>query len=103
MADTVILRALNDHAWNFLHRMVKGLSDEQVRYSAPAIDGRSIAEIVVHAYSGVFFLANAFAGRGRPNPPAKPTTAADLLALLDSMHAQADQALAALPDRALEK
>lgn len=103
MTDAVILRAMNDHARNFLRRMVEGLSDVQVRYSAPAIDERSIAGVVVHAYRGVFFLANAFAGGERPHIPAEPTTAAELLTLLDGMHAQADAALTALADGALEK
>ncbi|MDQ6660549.1 MAG: DinB family protein [Chloroflexota bacterium] len=103
MADTVILRALNDHVRNFMSRMVEGLSDEQVRYSAPAIDARSIAGVVVHAYSGVFFLAYVMAGKEQPAMPVEPTTTADLLALLDSIHVQVAQMLADLPDGALEQ
>ncbi len=103
MADTVILRALNDHVRNFMRRMVEGLSDEQGHYSAPAIDGRPIGGVVVHAYSGVFLLAHAMAGKGRPAMPAEPTTTAGLLALLDSTHDQVDQMLADLPDGALEQ
>lgn len=103
MADTPTLRALNNYVRVFFHRMIEGLSDEQIGYSAPAIDGRSIAGIAIHAYSGVFMLAHVAAGKARPTIPTEPTTTADLLALLDRMYDEADQALARLPQGALEQ
>lgn len=103
MADIVILRTLNNHVGNFLRRVVEGLSDEQIHYSAPAIDERPITNLAVHAYSGTLRLANFVAGKGRSEMPTVPATTADLLALLASTHDQLDAILADLPDGALEK
>ncbi|MDQ6661569.1 MAG: DinB family protein [Chloroflexota bacterium] len=103
MADTVMLRSLNNLVRVFLHRMVEGLSDEQVRYSAPNIDRRPIAGVVVHAYRGAFMLASVFAGQGRSALPTEPTTAAEVLSFVDRTHAHVDQILAHLPDGALDK
>lgn len=103
MSDASLLRALNDQARNFMRMMVTGLSDEQVRYSAPAIDERSIAGVVLHAYSSMYMLAHSFADKQWPAMPAVPTTTADLLKLLDEMHDRADQALAEMSEGAMEK
>lgn len=103
MADAQLLRALNNHIRIFFHRVLEGLSDEQINYSTPAIDGRSIAAIVLHAYSGVFIFSSVIAGKARPTIPTTPTTIANLLALIDQMHDETDQALTALPAEALEQ
>jgi len=102
-ADTLALRAMNDHLRNFLRDMLADLSDEQINYNAPAIDGRSIADIAVHAYCSILIFTNAIAGKGWPEMPAVPTTLADLLTLLDSTHDQLEQFIAALPEGALEQ
>lgn len=103
MVDTVVLRTLNNHVGNFLRRVVEGLSNEQIHYSAPAIDERPITELAVHAYCGTLRFANAVAGKGRSEMPPVPATTADLLTLLVSTHEQLDAILADLPDGALEK
>lgn len=103
MTDTVILRAMNNFAHMIMRNMIKDLNDEQVRYSASAIDGRPITGIVLHAYSGAYFMAHAVAGQERPKMPADATTATDLLALLDNMYNQVDQLLVNATDEALEK
>lgn len=103
MADTVILQSMNNLAYRMLRNMIEGLSDEQVNYVAPAIDERSIAGVVVHAYSGAYLMSYAIASKERPERPTQPMTATDLLALLDSMHKQADENLAQAADGALEK
>lgn len=79
------------------------ISDEQIHYCAPAIDGRPITGVAVHAYCGTLMFANAVAGKGRSEMPAVPATTADSLALLNSTHEQLDAILAHLPDGALEQ
>ncbi len=103
MANIVILRSMNNFAYRMLRNMLVGLSDEQVSYIAPAIDERPIAGIVAHAYSGAYLMSFAVAGKERPERPTPPSTAADLLALLDSIHEQVDQNLANATDEALAK
>lgn len=103
MTDTASLQVLNEQAWSFLRRMIADLNDEQVGASAPEIDERPIAGIVMHAYSGTFLMAHAFSGKSLPAVPAQPTTASELLTTLDSMHSQAKELLASIPEGALEK
>lgn len=105
MSDTIIFRKLNDNLWNFLRGMVQDLSDEQVQYSTPVLDGRSIAAVAVHAYGSVLYFANILSGIPMERPKKSPelTTTTALLEIIDTCHAQVEQRLAELPDTALEQ
>lgn len=107
MADTDTLRQLNDVVQGSLHHVLDGLSDEQISYSAPVIDERSISEVVAHAYVGVLIFGDVIQGKGWP-PQEKwtqkgPTTSADLLALVDSTHEQLDKVFTELSEELLEQ
>ena len=103
MTDTVILRSMNNLAHTILRRMIEGLSGEQVHYTAPSLDARPIVDVVVHAYRGAYFMSYALAEKERPETALEPSTAAELLLLLDRMHDAVDQNLAVAVDGALEK
>jgi len=85
--------------------MLNDLSDEQIRYTAAILDGRTIAGIAMHAYGSVLFFANIMVGTvmERPERPLEPTTAAALLELIDAVHDQIEQKLASLPDGTLDQ
>jgi hypothetical protein len=82
--ETALLLAAHKQLDTAIEKVVGDLTDEQLGYSAPAIDARSIARVALHAYGGVFAVASFVAGQGRPQIPAA-ATAPELRAALETM------------------
>ena len=105
MSDTTTLRRFNDLLRHALRGMIQDLSDEQVGYSTPVLDGRSITAITMHAYGSVFYFATIISGipMERPKAPSVPDTTAALLELIETSHDTIEQRLAELPEDALQQ
>jgi uncharacterized damage-inducible protein DinB len=104
MSETTFARAFNTRVKNMLLRVVEDLSDEQIHYSAPAIDKRSIANVVIHGYGSVVGVALLMTGttdfRQAMAPP-QIETAQELIEQINRMHERVEQVLASLPEDAL--
>lgn len=98
MDARVPLRALNRRLGADLARVLLGVDDDRIFYSAPEIDARPIAEVAVHAYNALLGCTSVVAGVGWPSDPQPPASAAELLATLDAMRARVDYLIAGLPD-----
>jgi hypothetical protein len=99
--------ATNDRLKWWLRHTLGDLTPEQLSYSAPLIDDRSIMEVAMHAVVILFGQASVLSGRSWPEdyppdswPPgkARPTSAAELLEVLEALLAQVDEAVAGLSD-----
>lgn len=97
-----VLVALNSRLGADLARVLLGLDDDRVMFSAPAIDARPIAEVAVHAYGSLLGYTSVVAGAGWPSDPQPPASAPELLATLDAMRARVAELLAGLPEGVLE-
>ncbi len=103
MADArTAFMALNSRLGADLARVLLGVDDERIFYSAPAIDGRPIVEVAIHAYGVLLGYVSVVAGAGWPSDPQPPASAAEMLATLDAMRARVHELLAALPGDVLE-
>lgn len=97
----------------WLHHTLEDLSPEQLDYRTPLIDDRPIAEVAIHAT--VILLGNALVAAGKhwelqdypldgwPPRLARPTSAAQLVATLDTLLAQVDEGVSELSDSDLDK
>jgi hypothetical protein len=105
MNGSTTLRALNDQVRNLFRDMVRGLSDEQVRYSAAAMDERSIGGVVAHGYGSVVVFAKILMGEeGKwSDVPAAPETLVGVLELVEGTHDELDELLREMPEEILEK
>jgi uncharacterized damage-inducible protein DinB len=101
--NTQALRAMNDRLNAQLQHVVEGLTDEQLRYRAPAIDERSLKEVALHAYESLLGFAATVSGRPWPEAAVVPEKAADLIPQLNEMCLMVDEILTTLPDGALEQ
>ena len=96
------LLALNSRLGADLARVLLGVDDDRIFYSAPAIDMRPIAEVAIHAYSTLLGFTCTVAGAGWPSDPQPPASASELLATLDAMRARVEELIADLPEAVLE-
>ena len=102
-ANTQALRAMNDRLNTELRHVIKGLTDEQLLYRAPAIDERSLEEVALHACESLLGFAATVSGRPWPEAAVVPAKAADLITQLNEMYLMVDEILAALSPDALEQ
>lgn len=100
-ADTISLRVLNDRLNTSLHTAIEHLTDEQLRFSAPTVDERSIAEVAIHAYDSLHSFVSSVANLSWPATPTIPNTLTDLNTRLNEVHDLVDQMLANLSSEAL--
>ena len=113
METKTFVIATNGRLKWWLHHTLEDLSPEQLDYRTPLIDDRPIAQVAMHAT--VILLGNALvaAGQhwdlqdypldGRPPKLARPTSAAELVATLDSLLAQVDEVVSGLSESDLER
>ena len=101
--NTQALRAMNDRLNAQLQHVVADLTDEQLRYRAPAIDERSLEEVALHACESLLGFAATVSGRPWPDAVVVPEKAADLVPQLNEICLMVDEILAMLPDGALEQ
>jgi len=97
----------------WLQHTLEDLSPEQLHYRTPLIDDRPIAEVAMHAT--VILLGNALVAAGKqwsledypldgwPPRLARPASAAELVATLDTLLAQVDEVVSGLSDDDLGK
>jgi hypothetical protein len=102
MSEIAFARALNSRMKDALLRVVGDLSDEQIGYSAPAIDKRPIAQVAIHGYGSMVGSALLLAGKTefRQAPPT-PETKQELIERINRMHDIVEQVLTGLPEDAL--
>jgi hypothetical protein len=102
MSEIAFARALNNRVKDVLLRAVGDLSDEQIHYSAPAIDKRSIADVAIHGYGSLLGVALLMTGRTefRQAPPT-PETAQKLIERINRIHERVEKVLAGLSEDAL--
>lgn len=96
------LLALNSRLGADLARVLLGVDDDRIFYSAPSIDSRPIAEVAVHAYGSLLGFTSVVAGKGWPSDPQPPASAAELLATIDAMRARVAELIVGLPAGILE-
>lgn len=102
MDAKVALLALNSRLGADLHRVLLGVDDDRILYSAAAIDARSIVEVAIHAYSSLLGFTSVVAGAGWPSDPQPPASAAELLATLDAIRERVEELIGGLPDGIFE-
>jgi hypothetical protein len=97
----------------WLQHTLEDLSPEQLDYRTPLIDDRPIAEVAMHA--AVILLGNALVAAGRqwelqdypldgwPPRLARPTSAGELVATLDTLLAQVDEVVSGLSESDLDR
>jgi len=105
--------ATNNRLKWWFHHTLSDLTPEQLHYSTPVLDDRPILEVAIHAITILFGTATVIAGKewslddypldGWPPKLARPTLAAELVAMLDALLAQVDESLANVSDDALDK
>ena len=100
-AKTVLL-ALNSRLGADLARVLLGVDDDRILFSAPAVDARPISEVAVHAYSSLLGFTSVVAGVGWPSDPQPPASATELLATLAAMRERVAELIAGLPDGVLD-
>jgi len=113
MNTTSFIIATNGRLTWWLHHTLSDLTPEQLHYSAPAIDDRSLMEVAMHAVTILLGHAIVVTGRDWPledYPPdrwppklAQPASAAELVASLDALLAQVDEVVTRLSDGDLDK
>lgn len=101
MDAKMALLALNSRLGADLARVLLGVDDDRIFYSAPAIDARPIVEVAIHAYSTLLGAASTVAGAGWPSDPQPPASAAELLATIDAMRERVEELIYGLPDDTL--
>jgi hypothetical protein len=72
--------ALNSRLGADLARVLLGVDDDRIFYSAPQIDARPIAEVAIHAYSSLLGFTAVVAGVGWPLPWGQRVGALDAIA-----------------------
>lgn len=100
-AKTALL-ALNARLGADLARVLLGVDDERILYSAPEIDARPIVDVAIHAYSSLLGFATVVAGLRWPSDPPPPASATELLATLSAMRERVAELIAGLPEGVLE-
>jgi hypothetical protein len=97
----------------WLHHTLEDLSSEQLDYRTPLIDDRPIAEVAMHAT--VILLGNALVAAGKqwelqdypldgwPPRLARPASAAELVATLDTLLARVDEVVSRLSESDLDR
>jgi hypothetical protein len=103
MAVTSLLCALNDQVRDSLLKMVKDLSDEQIKVNAPVIDLRPITGVATHAYGSLLMLANAMAGDGWEGMPKIASSTTDLISMIEETHEKVDVAFTSIPAQILDQ
>jgi DinB family protein len=113
METKTFVTATNGRLKWWLHHTLEDLSPEQLEYRTPLIDDRPIAEVAMHA--SVILLGNALVAAGKhwelqdypldgwPPRMARPTSAADLVAMLDTLLAQVDEVVIGLSESDFER
>ena len=96
------LQAMNRRLGAALARVLLGVDDERIFFSAPVIDARPIAEVAIHAYSSLLGFTSAVAGERWPSDPQPPASAAELLATIDAMRERTNEMIASLAEGVLE-
>ncbi len=97
MPDAVAaLRNLNRQLAAAIADVLRGLTDDQRAFVAPALDARPFGEVVVHAYRPILAAARVVAGRDWPPRRPQPATVAALAALVAALVAEVDALLAHL-------
>lgn len=98
-----LLHALNSRLAASLEGVLAALGDDEIRYSAPAIDERPIGQIALHAYGGVVAFASTLNGLPWPGPTEPPQTVARLRAELARRRAKVDELIDSLPSDWMER
>ena len=113
METRTFIIATNGRLKWWLHHTLEDLSPEQLDYRTPLIDDRPIAEVAMHA--AVILLGNALVAAGKhwelrdypldgwPPRLARPTSAGELVAMLDTLLAQVDEVVSGLSESDLDK
>ncbi|GCE46452.1 broad specificity phosphatase PhoE [Thermosporothrix hazakensis] len=91
-----MLSPFNAYLYQQVRAVVTGLTDEQLAYSAPAIDLRPLREVAIHAYRPVLVVACVATGKEWPPRLPQPRTADELFAQLATMHQQIEACLTGL-------
>jgi hypothetical protein len=113
METKTFVIATNGRLKWWLHHTLEDLSPEQLDYRTPLIDDRPIAEVAMHAT--VILLGNTLVAAGKqwelqdypldgwPPRLARPASAAELIATLDTLLAQVDEVVSRLSESDLER
>lgn len=113
METKTFVTATNGRLKWWLHHTLEDLRPEQLDYHTPLVDDRPIAEVAMHA--SVILLGNALVAAGQhwnlqdypldgwPPKLARPTSAAELVATLDTLLAQVDEVVSGLSESDLER
>jgi hypothetical protein len=113
MDTKAFIIATNGRLKWWLHHTLEDLTPEQLHYRTPLIDDRPIAEVAMHA--AVILLGNALVAAGKhwsledypldgwPPRLARPTSAGELVATLDTLLAQVDEVVSRLSDSDLDR
>jgi hypothetical protein len=96
-----VLLNLNDQLYRALFTVLTPITDEQMLYTAPALDRRPIRDVAIHAYRPVLAVACMVSGQPWPTRPLVPRTVDELLTLLESMHIHIEVLFEQLHDEAL--
>jgi hypothetical protein len=101
MSEIAFARALNNRMKDVLLRVLGDLSDEQIRYSAPAIDKRPIAQVAIHGYGSMVGVALLLTGKTdfrQAMAPPKIETTQELIAQINRMHYLTEESLNGLSE-----